>query len=107
MPEVIGNTAAGKSPSGMYAPIPPVRVRVEDFEDCFLTIKLKKKPGVNLDIKNEIPRDFAALLLKYRKSHKIRKTRYYIGKLELDIFPCGIGRPGYAGIREKIQKRHS
>lgn len=65
---------------------PPVRVRVENFEDSFLTIKIKQAPGINLEFEEAIPLHSANLLMGAHKYHKIRKIRYKIGRLEIDVF---------------------
>lgn len=77
----------GKEITQWYVGIdPPVRVRVENFDDCYLTIKIKKRPGVNREYEQEIHPKFADSLARFRKFNKIRKTRRYIGNLELDVF---------------------
>lgn len=65
---------------------PPIRVRVENLEDSFLTIKIKQAPGINLEFEEAIPLRIANLLMGIHKYHKIRKTRYKIGRLEIDVF---------------------
>jgi CYTH domain-containing protein len=65
---------------------PPIRVRIVDFEDCFLTIKIKEKPGINLEFEWEIPLSVANHLMPFHKHHKARKIRYHIGRLEVDVF---------------------
>lgn len=70
---------------------PPIRVRVENFDTYYLTIKIKQKPGVNREYEQEIHRTFANTLLRVRKFNKIRKTRHLIGILELDVFLAQLG----------------
>ena len=65
---------------------PPIRVRVENFEDSFLTIKIKEAPGINLEFEVEIPKQFAEKFMRSCKHYRIRKTRYKIGRLEVDVF---------------------
>lgn len=65
---------------------PPVRIRTENFEDSILTIKLKESPGLNIELEDEIPPPMAPKLMACHKYHKIRKTRYKMGRLEVDIF---------------------
>lgn len=65
---------------------PPVRVRIENFEDSFLTIKIKQAPGINLEFEWAILLRDANLLMVVHKYHKIRKIRYKIGRLEVDVF---------------------
>lgn len=65
---------------------PPIRVRVENFKDSFLTIKIKQAPGINLEFEEAIPLHIANLLMGAYKYHKIRKTRYKIKGLEIDVF---------------------
>lgn len=71
---------------GYLAVNPPIRIRVVDFEDCCLTIKIKEKPGINLETEWEIPLALAKHLIVFHKFHKIRKIRYKIGRLEVDVF---------------------
>ena len=70
---------------------PPVRVRIEDFDDCSLTVKIDKDPdlGERYELEDDIPKDAILALAKAKKGDKIRKTRYQIGNLELNVF-CGI-----------------
>lgn len=69
---------------------PPIRVRVEDFEDCCLTIKtdgeIREGYKKRSELNGEILKDAAFNLAAFRKHNKIRKTRYLIGVLELDVF---------------------
>ncbi len=73
---------------------PPIRVRAENFEDCYLTIKIEQEAVIEtrqgfrakLEFEESIPRGFALHLEKVRKFNKVRKTRYLIGNLELDVF---------------------
>lgn len=65
---------------------PPVRVRVENLDECSLTIKIKARPGVNKEYIQEISFLLSERLAKFRKFNKIRKTRRDIGNLELDVF---------------------
>jgi len=65
---------------------PPIRVRIENFKDGFLTIKIKEVAGVNLQFEEEIPKQFAKKFMRSCKHYKIRKTRYKIGRLEIDVF---------------------
>lgn len=65
---------------------PPIRIRVENFEDSFLTIKIKQAPGINLEVEGEIPLRIANLLMGAHKYHKVRKTRYKMKGLEIDVF---------------------
>ena len=65
---------------------PVVRVRVENFEDSFLTIKIKLRPGVNLELEGRIPFFLRKFLLRFQKHRKVRKIRYEIGRLEIDVF---------------------
>lgn len=67
---------------------PPVRVRVENFDDCYLTIKTRKKRGEDYELEGEIPKFASENLAAFRKGNKVRKTRYALGVLELDVF-CG------------------
>lgn len=69
---------------------PPVRVRVEDFDDCYLAMKIKKGPGVNREFTRAISLRLAHWLARFRKFHKIRKTRYNIENWELDIFKVNL-----------------
>lgn len=65
---------------------PPVRFRVENFKDCYLTIKIKKDVGENYELEGPIPKRAVSVLALARKHNKIYKTRYPIGILELDVF---------------------
>lgn len=65
---------------------PPVRVRVENFTDSFLTIKIKKEPGINYEATEEIPEEIGKELMAAHKYRKVRKTRYRIGRFEIDVF---------------------
>lgn len=65
---------------------PPVRVRVEDFEDCSLTIKIRKALDENYELQDAIPKEAIVIFETARKHNKIRKTRYFIGLLELNVF---------------------
>ena len=65
---------------------PPTRVRVENFEDCYLTIKIEKEAGKDSELEGGIPKNALPALAAVRKGNKIRKTRYFIGNLELDVF---------------------
>lgn len=65
---------------------PPIRVRVENFQDCFLTIKIEQAPGINLEFEKAISIRDANLLMGAHKYHKVRKTRYKINGLEIDVF---------------------
>src|SRR3989344_7383728 len=77
----------GKEITQWYISVdPPVRVRVENFDDCYLTIKIKTKPGVNREYEQGIHPKFAKSLARFRKFNKITKLRSYIGNLELDVF---------------------
>lgn len=65
---------------------PPIRVRIENLEDCYLMVKIKIRPGVNWEFMKTISGGFADWLTRFRKFDKIRKTRRNIGNLELDRF---------------------
>jgi CYTH domain-containing protein len=65
---------------------PVVRVRFKDFWDSLLTIKIKIVPGVNLELEPKISLSLARWLMKHHKYHKVRKIRYKIGRLEIDVF---------------------
>lgn len=65
---------------------PAIRVRVENFRDSFLTIKIKLAPGVNLELEGKIPFFLRKGLVRFQKHRKVRKTRHKIGRLEIDVF---------------------
>ncbi len=65
---------------------PPVRVRIENFDDGFLTKKIKIAPGLNIEDEDEIGLFNAKQLMRFHKYHKVRKTRYKVGRLEIDVF---------------------
>lgn len=65
---------------------PPVRIRVENFDNCFLTIKIGKKTGEDYELETGIPKFISKILAKFRRHNKVRKTRYSVGNLELDVF---------------------
>lgn len=65
---------------------PPIRVRIENGQRCFLTIKLKKAPGSNLQFEAKISLYVARNLLEAHKYNKIFKTRYRAKRLEVDVF---------------------
>ena len=64
---------------------------MENFNDYYLTIKIKQKPGVNREYEQKIHRTFANTLSRVRKFNKIRKTRHLVGILELDVFLAQLG----------------
>lgn len=51
-----------------------------------MTIKIKQAPGINLEFEEAILFHITQLLMGAHKYHKIRKTRYKIGRLEVDVF---------------------
>jgi len=66
---------------------PPIRVRVTDFDECAVFIKIREGPGRNFEFvdDNLLLKD-AMKLMRAHKYHKIKKTRYRIGRLEVDVF---------------------
>lgn len=81
---------------------PPVRVRIENNQKGFLTIKLEDVEG-KLELEYEIPFREAELLLGARKHHLIEKMRYRVDRFEVDIF---LGRLGGL-VRAEIELEFS
>ncbi|MBI2041960.1 MAG: hypothetical protein HYT20_03000, partial [Candidatus Nealsonbacteria bacterium] len=65
---------------------PPIRVRVENFDDCFLTIKIGSELGKDYHLEGGIPKLALPGLTAARKENKIRKTRYHVHNFDLDVF---------------------
>jgi len=66
---------------------PPIRVRVVDFDECVMFIKIKESAGRNFEFADDnLSLKDAMKLMSAHKYHKIRKTRYKIGRLEVDVF---------------------
>ena len=65
---------------------PPIRVREEGFHDCYLTIKIVDESGKDFHLEGNIPKLALTGLAAIRKGNKIRKIRYHISILDLDVF---------------------
>lgn len=72
---------------------PPIRVRVENFDDCYLTIKIGDEPGKDYELEVSIPKLALPMLATARKHNEIRKTRHPVSNLNLDVF-----LPSLAGL---------
>ena len=72
---------------GYLCIVPPIRVRVVNFDECVVFIKIKDGPGRNFEFSDDnLSLKDAMKLMGAHKYHKIRKTRYKIGRLEVDVF---------------------
>ena len=65
---------------------PPIRVRTEGFHDCYLTIKIADESGKDFHLEGNIPKFALPGLATILKGNTIRKIRYHISNLDLDIF---------------------
>lgn len=63
-----------------------VRIRIEDNQRSFLTIKLGKAKTGRLEFEYEISIQDGEALLEERNGRLIEKTRYRIGQFEIDVF---------------------
>lgn len=82
---------------------PPVRVKLENFHNCYLTIEIKKEPGVNYKLEDDIPASALSALAGARRFHIIRKTRYNVKNLELDVFHAELEGLALLGFKRKYK----